>query len=182
MAEMARHWIDGSWVESGVVADSFNPATGELLGSFADGGEAEARAATEAARGAFEVTDWGHDRRLRSRVLLELAELFEARTAELALMLTRENGKTLPQATGEVAAPAATLRHNAAQALIEVAPLPRWRQVNISPVWLSRSAWSRSSCRGMHRWRCSSVPSALRSPPGTRSRPSCPGRRRSPMR
>jgi betaine-aldehyde dehydrogenase len=120
MTEMARHWIDGSWVESGLVADSFNPATGELLGSFADGGDAEARAATEAARGAFEVTDWGHDRRLRSRVLLELAELFEARTPELALMLTRENGKTLPQATGEVAAPAATLRHNAAQALIEV--------------------------------------------------------------
>ncbi|HLM21470.1 MAG TPA: aldehyde dehydrogenase family protein [Propionibacteriaceae bacterium] len=117
---MARHWIDGSWVESGLVADSFNPATGELLGSFADGGVAEARAAAEAARGAFEVTDWGHDRRLRSRVLLELAELFEARTPELALMLTRENGKTLPQATGEVAAPAATLRHNAAQALIEV--------------------------------------------------------------
>jgi betaine-aldehyde dehydrogenase len=120
MTEMARHWIDGSWVESGLVADSFNPATGELLGSFADGGDAEARAAAEAARGAFEVTDWGHDRRLRSRVLLELAELFEARTPELALMLTRENGKTLPQATGEVAAPAATLRHNAAQALIEV--------------------------------------------------------------
>jgi acyl-CoA reductase-like NAD-dependent aldehyde dehydrogenase len=117
---MARHWIDGSWVESALVADSYNPATGELLGSFADGGDGEARAAVEAARRAFEDTDWGHDRRLRSRVLLELAELFEARAPELALMLTRENGKTLAEATGEVGAPAATLRHVAAQALIDV--------------------------------------------------------------
>ncbi|HEX6759426.1 MAG TPA: aldehyde dehydrogenase family protein [Propionibacteriaceae bacterium] len=84
------------------------------------GGEAEARAAVDAARRAFENTDWGRDRALRSRVLLELAELFEARAPELALMLTRENGKTLAEATGEVGARAATLRHNAAQALTDV--------------------------------------------------------------
>ena len=117
---MARHWIDGAWLESELVADSYNPATGELLGRFADGGEAEARAAVDAARRAFAGTDWGRDRALRSRALLELAERFEARASELALMLTRENGKTLAEATGEVGAPAATLRHNAAQALTEV--------------------------------------------------------------
>ena len=120
MTEMARHWIDGAWLESELAADSYNPATGEVLGRFADGGEAEARAAVEAARGAFEVTDWGCDRALRSRTLLELAEGFEARAPELALMLTRENGKTLAEATGEVLAPAATLRHCAAQALTDV--------------------------------------------------------------
>src|SRR5215218_7930660 len=49
---------------------------------------------------------------LRSRALLELAGRFEARAPELAVMLTRENGKTLAEATGEVGAPAATLRHN----------------------------------------------------------------------
>jgi len=65
MTEVARHWIDGSWLESALVAYSYNPATGELRGSFADGGDGEARAAVEAARAAFEVTDWGHDRRLR---------------------------------------------------------------------------------------------------------------------
>ena len=87
---------------------------------FADGGEAEARAAVDAARRAFAGTVWGRDRALRSRALLELAERFEARAPELALMLTRENGKTLAEATGEVGAPAATLRHDAAQALTEV--------------------------------------------------------------
>lgn len=59
---MARHWIDGSWLESERVADSYNPATGELLGSFADGGDAEARGAVDAARRAFAFTDWGRDR------------------------------------------------------------------------------------------------------------------------
>jgi betaine-aldehyde dehydrogenase len=120
LSDMVRHWIDGAWLESELVADSFNPATGALLGRFADGGEAEARAAGSAARRAFEVTDWGRDRGLRSRALLELAELFEAHAPELALTLTRENGKTLAEATGEVGAPAAILRHNAAQALTDV--------------------------------------------------------------
>jgi betaine-aldehyde dehydrogenase len=59
MTEMARHCIDGRWLESELVTDSYNPATGELLGRFADGGEAEARAAVDAARRAFAVTDWG---------------------------------------------------------------------------------------------------------------------------
>ena len=43
MSEIARHWIDGEWTESGNVAESVNPATGEVLGQWADGGEAEAR-------------------------------------------------------------------------------------------------------------------------------------------
>jgi betaine-aldehyde dehydrogenase len=99
LTEIARHWINGGWLESELVTDSYNPATGELLGRFADGGEAEARAAVEAARRALAGSDWGRDRALRSRALLELAELFEARASELALILTRENGKTLAEAT-----------------------------------------------------------------------------------
>jgi betaine-aldehyde dehydrogenase len=120
MTDVARHWINGAWLESEPVGDSYDPATGKLLGTFADGGEAEARAAVGAARRAFAGTLWGCDRALRSRALLELAELFAARASELALVLTRENGKTLVEATGEVGAPPAILRHNAAQTLTEV--------------------------------------------------------------
>jgi betaine-aldehyde dehydrogenase len=120
MPDLARHWIDGAWLESELVADSYNPATGEVVGRFADGGAVEARAAIRAARHAFEGTVWGRDRGLRHRALLELAELFEACAPQLAVMLTRENGKTLTEAGLEVGAPAATLRHNAAQALTEV--------------------------------------------------------------
>jgi acyl-CoA reductase-like NAD-dependent aldehyde dehydrogenase len=120
MTDIAGHWIDGAWLDSEQVVDSYNPATGEVLGRFADGGEAEARAAVGAARCAFELTEWGRDRAMRSRALLELAERFEARAPELAVMVTRENGKTLAEASGEVRAPAAMLRHNAAQALTDV--------------------------------------------------------------
>jgi betaine-aldehyde dehydrogenase len=119
MLEMARHWIGGSWLASELVTDSYNPANGRLLGRFADGGEDEARTAVGAARRAFAATAWRRDRTLRFRALLELAERFEARAPELALMLTRENGKTLAEATGEVGV-AGTLRHGAAQSLTDV--------------------------------------------------------------
>ena len=87
MTDIARHWIDGAWLESELVADSYNPATGEWLGRFANGGEAEARAAVDAARRAFARTVWGRDRALRSRALLELAERFEAHAPELTLTI-----------------------------------------------------------------------------------------------
>lgn len=118
-AEVARNWIDGRWFDVGAISDSCDPATGEIIGRFADAGEAEARAAVTAARRAFATTTWSRDRTLRSRALLELANGVEARAEELALMLTRENGKTLTQSRMEVAGAHATLRHNAGQALTD---------------------------------------------------------------
>jgi betaine-aldehyde dehydrogenase len=35
--KLARHWIDGAWVDSATHRESFNPATGEVIGSYADG-------------------------------------------------------------------------------------------------------------------------------------------------
>jgi acyl-CoA reductase-like NAD-dependent aldehyde dehydrogenase len=52
MSEIAKHWIDGEWVGSETVSESVNPATGAVLGRWADGGEAEARAAIAAASAA----------------------------------------------------------------------------------------------------------------------------------
>ena len=43
MTAIAQHWIGGEWVGSGAVTESINPATGEILGHWHDGGEAEAR-------------------------------------------------------------------------------------------------------------------------------------------
>src|SRR5215211_2770901 len=118
MADIARHWLDGGWLESERIAVSYNPATGELLGRFADGGEAEARTAVHAARHAFAGTMWGRDRALPGAA--GTGRVFEVRAPELAPMLTRENGKTLAEATREVGAPAPTLRHCAAQTLTEL--------------------------------------------------------------
>jgi betaine-aldehyde dehydrogenase len=114
------HLIDGERRASAAISTSYNPATGQELGQYADGGLAEAQAAVTAARRAFDTTAWPRDRALRSRVLLELADLFEARANELARILTRENGKTLYEADFEAGTLAPTLRHNAAQVLTDV--------------------------------------------------------------
>src|ERR1700756_4373729 len=82
MSEIAKHWIDGEWTGSGPVAESVNPATGAVLGRWADGGEAEAPAAVAAARRAFDTSPWSRDRGLRHRVLSEMADRFDARASE----------------------------------------------------------------------------------------------------
>ena len=118
-ADVAKHWIDGEWVGSDTVSDSVNPATGELLGRWADGGEAEARAAVAAARRAFDTSPWGRDRNLRHRALREMADRFDAHSEELGLLVTKENGKKRDQGMSESTAAGVTLRYTAGQALID---------------------------------------------------------------
>jgi hypothetical protein len=93
MSEIAKHWIDGEWTGSDTVSESVNPATGAVLGRWADGGEAEARAAVAAARRAFDTSPWSRDRSLRHRVLNEMADRFDAHAEELGTLVTKENGK-----------------------------------------------------------------------------------------
>jgi betaine-aldehyde dehydrogenase len=119
MSEIAEHWIGGEWVGSSAVKESVNPASGVVLGRWADGGEAEARAAIAAARRAFETSAWSRDRSLRNRALIEMADRFDAHADELGALVTRENGKILAQGMFESGTAGATLRHNAAQALTD---------------------------------------------------------------
>jgi len=56
--QIAMHWIGGQWVESDRHNESINPATGEVIGSYADGGRKEAELAVSAAVRAFQETDW----------------------------------------------------------------------------------------------------------------------------
>src|SRR5882724_3891418 len=119
MSEIAKHWIDGEWVGSGPVSESVNPATGAVLGRWADGGEAEARAAIAAARRAFGTSPWSRDRSLRHRVLSEMADRFDAHADELGTLVTKENGKKIAEGMFEGGSPGPTLRHNAALALTD---------------------------------------------------------------
>ena len=94
MTEMiARHWIDGSWIEGGKSGDSVDPATGETIGQYWEADAATARSAINTAKAAFHRRGWADDRVLRARVLNAMADRFEARGEELVHLLGRENGK-----------------------------------------------------------------------------------------
>lgn len=95
------HWIDGAAVYS-APADSLDPATGAIVGAFANGSAPEAQAAIAAARGAFDTSDWPMAPRLRQRIMLDWAAALAPRVDSLAELLTRENGKVVAQARGEV--------------------------------------------------------------------------------
>jgi betaine-aldehyde dehydrogenase len=117
--DVARHWIDGAWVDSGEHRDSVDPATGEVFATYAMGGTTEAEQAIDAAKRAFAAPGWRSDRALRARVLNRMADRFEDYADELVDILALENGKTKPQARFEIQVAPETLRFNAALALAE---------------------------------------------------------------
>jgi aldehyde dehydrogenase (NAD+) len=89
-----RLLIGGEWIEasSGELLESRNPATGEVLATFADGTAADVDRAVASARAAFEGpwSRWTpYD---RQRALLRLADLVEATYDELGLIDTLDMG------------------------------------------------------------------------------------------
>ncbi len=115
----ARHLINGEWVDSGIEAESVNPATGENIGRYVKAGAEEAESAIAVAKDVFRDSDWRFDRQLRARVLNSMADAFEARSEELVELLALENGKIKPEARFEVGLSGPTLRFNAALALTD---------------------------------------------------------------
>lgn len=131
---LARHWIDGMWIDSLSHRDSVNPATGETIGVYAMGGLEEARKAVDAALRAFRETPWRNSRELRARVLHEIADAFEAHVAELAQLVATENGKILSEANFEVSMAASGLRYSAALVLAEYGRAAEWQPGHFSMV------------------------------------------------
>ncbi|QHK18556.1 aldehyde dehydrogenase family protein [Pseudarthrobacter psychrotolerans] len=115
----ALHFIDGGLVGSEREGESLSPATGEVLGTFADADGAEGQHAIDAALKAFHATPWSTDRHLRHKVLNQMADAFEARMEEFVQLLARENGKILNEARFELALTIPKLRYYAALALTE---------------------------------------------------------------
>ncbi|GAA4944784.1 NAD-dependent succinate-semialdehyde dehydrogenase [Actinoplanes utahensis] len=96
-------FIAGKWVpaSAGGRFDVHDPATGDVIASVADGGEADAIAAVDAAAAAG--AGWAATApRVRSEVLRRAFELMTERAAELARLISLENGKALTDAKGEV--------------------------------------------------------------------------------
>ena len=75
-----RMLIDGKLVEaeSGKTFENINPATEEVLGVVADGSAADMQRAIDAARRAFDETDWSRNHSFRKQCLEQLQEALES--------------------------------------------------------------------------------------------------------
>ncbi|MBI3552758.1 MAG: aldehyde dehydrogenase family protein [Elusimicrobia bacterium] len=99
-----KQYIGGKWVEGAAerVVVSTNPAdTREVLAKFKSADKAQALAAIEAAKKAF--PGWrATTAPARGRILAKAAQICRERRDELATLMTREQGKILPEAKGEM--------------------------------------------------------------------------------
>ncbi|MGY2725145.1 gamma-aminobutyraldehyde dehydrogenase [Thermostichus sp. OS-CIW-26] len=89
-------WIDGEWVDSqgGGLMTIENPATGEKLAEVVDASPADVDRAVQAAQTAFYDGRWSKlTPGERSLALWKLADLIEARAAELARLESENTGK-----------------------------------------------------------------------------------------
>src|SRR5438093_379341 len=98
-----KNFIDGRWVaaSTGETFENIDPATGELIANVAKSSTADVDRAIEAARRALD--GW----RLfpapkRGEILYRAGEIMLRRKDELAREMTREMGKVLPEARGDV--------------------------------------------------------------------------------
>jgi acyl-CoA reductase-like NAD-dependent aldehyde dehydrogenase len=100
---MYKNLIAGEWVAGQDVGRNVNPAdTRDVVGEFAQADAAQVGAAVAAARAAAPA--WGLSTpQQRFDVLDAAGSEILARRAELGDLLAREEGKTLPEAIGEVA-------------------------------------------------------------------------------
>ncbi|MEC0123516.1 alpha-ketoglutaric semialdehyde dehydrogenase GucD [Paenibacillus pabuli] len=114
-----RNYINGEWVQavSGESEPSINPANrNEVVGYVPDSGVEDLNRAVAAAKAA--AKDW---RRLtgaeRGNYLFQAANVLERRADEVAEAMTREMGKTLPEAKGETMRGVAILRYYAGEGM-----------------------------------------------------------------
>ena len=97
------HYIDGVLVEgtSGRFAEARNPATGEVIAKVPLATPAELDAAVEKAAAAQKL--WGKvNPQRRARIFMKFGALINEHMDELAEIMSREHGKTIPDAKGDV--------------------------------------------------------------------------------
>ena len=111
-------FLDGAWrpAASGKRIEVLDPATEAVIGTVADASAAEAAAAVDAADRASAA--WAATApRKRSEILMRAFARMHDRADELALLISRENGKALGDARGEVAYAAEFFRWYAEEAV-----------------------------------------------------------------
>ncbi|RZJ42276.1 MAG: aldehyde dehydrogenase family protein [Brevundimonas sp.] len=111
------HWINGEKVKADLKGESHNPSdTRELVARTPDGGDAEVDAAVQAAKAAF--PGWSDaSPEVRSDILDKAGTLVMERREQLGRLLSREEGKTLPEGIGETVRAGRILKYFAGEAL-----------------------------------------------------------------
>jgi acyl-CoA reductase-like NAD-dependent aldehyde dehydrogenase len=116
-ALVGRNLIDGEWIAGADASSNVNPSdTADMIGEYALASVAQAEEAVAAARAAAgpwaRTTGWQ-----RFEVLDRAGDEVLRRQDELGDLLAREEGKTLPEAVGEVVRAAQILKFHAGQAV-----------------------------------------------------------------
>lgn len=105
MSQTYENYLNGEWrgAENGETFEVRNPAdTDEIIAEFQESSEADANGAVEAAAAAQE--EWKNTPGpARGKLLRETAKRMDQRRDELTETMSREEGKTLTEASGEVA-------------------------------------------------------------------------------
>ncbi len=101
--EEIGHYVNGERLKgtSGRIADVYNPATGEVQAKLALASTEELNKAVEIAARA--QPEWAAvNPQRRGRVLMKFVDLLNRDMDKLAEALSREHGKTFPDAKGDV--------------------------------------------------------------------------------
>jgi len=117
MTVTLTHYIGGERVAGTTVRESLNPSdTSEVVARYPDGGAAEVDVAVAAARSALPA--WAAaSPEVRSDLLDRVGDTILKRRDELGRLLSREEGKTLPEGIGEVTRAGRIFKYFAGEAL-----------------------------------------------------------------
>jgi acyl-CoA reductase-like NAD-dependent aldehyde dehydrogenase len=102
MAAALKNYIAGEWKDGAGITRNVNPSnTNDIVGEYAKADKAQTVAAIEAAKSAF--PGWSRSTpQERYDALNKVSAEILSRREELGKILAREEGKTLPEAIGEV--------------------------------------------------------------------------------
>src|SRR5512134_617683 len=96
-----QNYINGKWVKGRNVFQTINPATEEVVAEIAQAEFSDVDAAVSAAKAAFK--SWRLlPAPLRGEMLFKVGDLLKGRKEELAQLLTRDMGKVIAEARGDV--------------------------------------------------------------------------------
>ena len=117
MKKTKRNFIGGEWLEGANAADNMNPSdTSDIIGEYAHASAAQTQQAIDAAYQASSA--WGNSSiQYRSDILDNIGSEILQRREELGELVSREEGKTLPEGIGEATRAGQVFKFFAGEAL-----------------------------------------------------------------